>query len=250
MVSLSQPCTELYEETYLCNEGMMPFVEEDTCIAALMKFSNNISSCNSVPVEINNLKIQPVGKDRWILYSKAETILSKICENNEITKDKIRGTYFLMLDDNCNVQIGEMTLKTRYNTTSNLNLPKLPIINLPEIVLSESQMQRKPINLDTSDLVNLQQLNGLLKISESEVENNREAVINVKTVSIGTLLLYIIIILGISVTLIWTYCNFKFQNNPSDNSPSDNFEAAGGGVMNALPVLSLASSPVGTITVC
>lgn len=234
MVSLSQPCHELHDAAYLCYEDESQLPLEDNCITALMKFSRNTSSCNPILVEINTVKIESVGKQRWILYSKAENILTKIC-NDEITRENLKGTYLLTLDDQCNVKIGEITLKSHYLTASSTNSLKLPIIQLPEVTPTGPQVQREPINLDTSDFTNLQHLNNLLKISESEVKY--EKVINVKSVSVATIVLYVILVLVICLLLMYKYNLFKilYRNNRSHRNPSDNFESEGGRVMQPVP---------------
>lgn len=235
MVSLSQPCDELHDEKFLCHEDESQLPLEDPCITSLMKFSGNTSYCNPVLVEINSVKIVSVGKQTWILYSRAGNIFTKSC-NNEITKETIMGTYLLTLDDHCDVKIGEITLKSHNFSEIKENLRKLPIISLPEIADVEPQLQRDPINLDTDDLGNLQHLNNLLKISESEVKDEDLMVIKVKSVSVATLVLYIILVL---VTFIFTSykCNlfrFFYRNHQSNSNPSDNFELEGGRVMHPI----------------
>lgn len=202
MVSLSQPCRELHEAAYLCYEDESQLPLEDNCITELMKFSRNTSSCNPVLVEINTVKVESVGKQRWILYSKMENILTKIC-NDEVTNESLKGTYLLTLDDHCDVKIGQITLKSHHLTASSTRSLKLPIISLPEITLMGPQVQREPINLDTSDLTNLQHLSNLLKISESEVKY--EKVINVKSVSVPTIVLYLILVLVIYIFVMYKY---------------------------------------------
>lgn len=251
IVSLSQPCNELYGAKFLCYEDESQLPMEDTCITALMRFSHNTSSCYPVPVEIHTLKIQPVGKRRWIIYSRGESILSEIC-NNEITKEEIIGTYSLTLEGHCDVKIGRVTLKSNHTTTSNIDSSKLPIVNLPDVTPIEPHLQRKPINLETSDLTNLQHLNNLLEVSKSEVKIDSEKSINVKSISVGTLVLYIIIVLSISVFIARKYektikkclCrNDRSENNhPNDNHPSDNFELMGGGVMHAVSAPNIITS--------
>lgn len=254
MVSLSQPCYELHEATYLCYEDESQLPVEDICITALMKFSSNTSSCQPVSVEINTVKVEPVEKQRWILYSRDGNILTKIC-NNEKTKENIKGTYLLTLDDHCDAEIGGITLKTQHISASTMEFKKLPIINLPEINPVEPQMQQEPINLDNSDLVNLQHLNILLKNSESDVKDNYEKSVSVRNINIATIVLYLLLFLVISLFIFYEYRKFKclYRNNQSVTNPSDNFESRGGRVM--LPVTSPSSTTMSTaspssITMC
>lgn len=244
IVLLSQPCSQLHDEAYLCREEESQMPLEDSCITALVKYSYNTSSCHQVTVEINTVKIEPVGKHRWIIYSKAENILTKIC-SNEVINDNIKGTYLLTLDDYCDVKIGEITIKSHHLTTSTLEFGKLPIINLPEVIETDTQKQREPINLDNSDLTNLQHLNNLLTMSEIK-ETKQKKGINVESVSLATLILYVILILSICIFVMFKYNLFKFlyRNDQSDKNLTDNFESKGGGVMHPGP-----SSGI-TITSC
>lgn len=236
---VAQPCKEIDEDYFLCQEDEIVTLTEDRCIAELMRFSTNTSSCHPVPVEILRLRIESLHKNQWLIFTREHQILSKFCET-EITRQSIFGTYILTLDDNCEVRIGEKVLKQRQIRGKDVVVPKLPIINLPEIGIETTVPERKPLNLDGVSLGDLRLLQFALRQSESEiVEKGNESVVNMQSISVGTLVLYIFLVLSFCILLsVKYYTKFMcFQNHQAqaENHPPDDFELVRGGVMHPQP---------------
>lgn len=240
---LSQPCQEIDEDRFLCYENDASPLVADDCITDLLKFSTNVSSCHPIPVIVDEVKADLIQANRWIVYTKTETLLTKFCEE-EITRETISGTYILTMDDHCRVQIKYLKLEKLRSQGKYVTYRKLPVINLPTIFTSPSEIQRKPINLEGIDLADTQFLNYLLQKSDGEVKNSEShfSVLGHKSVSIGNLVFCVVIAICLILLAfknsIKTLCN-KLKGKPRDcPHPSDNLELAEGGVMLPAPVSS------------
>ncbi|CAH2055662.1 unnamed protein product, partial [Iphiclides podalirius] len=141
---LSQPCSEIDEARFLCFENNIPPMEDD-CITDLMKFSTNITSCQPVSVTINNVRTYLIQPNRWIIYAKTETLLTKYC-NDEISQEPVFGTYLLTIDDDCEIRIKDLKLKKRQNRGKEISYPKFPNIQLPTIQANPTPGLQKPVN--------------------------------------------------------------------------------------------------------
>lgn len=231
---LSQSCREIDEARFLCFENDVSPLIEDNCINELMKFSTNISSCHPVPVTIDDVKADLIQPNRWIIYVKTETLLTKYCEN-EITQETISGTYILTMNDDCQVKIKELNIKRHQSQGKDVIYRKFPVINLPKIITSPSDEQRKPINLNGIDLADIQFLNYVLQKSGSEIisSENDHSALDYKSVSIGNIVFCVIIVICLLLLAfkhrIKKLCKTsKIRENPH---PSDNLELTEGGVM-------------------
>lgn len=230
---LSQSCREVDEARYLCFENDVSPLIEDDCITELMKFSTNVSSCHPIPVIIDDIRADLIQPNRWIIYVNTETLLTKYCEN-EITQETISGTNLLTMDDDCLVKIKDLKLKKHQSQGKGVVYMKFPVINLPKIMPSPSDMLRKPVNLNGIDLADIQFLNYLLQKSGSEIsdsENNYSA-LDYRSVSIGTIVFCVIIVICLLLLAfknrIRKSCIMgKTRDNPH---PSDNLELTEGGV--------------------
>lgn len=232
-VSMLRPCREIDESLFLCDEDYSPLMIKDACVIELMSFAINTTECHPISVEFDDVKIEKIQTDRWILYTKSTLLITKSCEN-EITHHHICGTYIITADDDCEATIKDITLRRHQGNLERISIPALPVINLPEILpLITSPLESRPTNLDGVDLLNLQHLSHVLAKSESvSVKSENESVINVKDMSIGTLVLYVLLII-----VFLFYCKkfvYRFIRNSQDevNSP-DNFELTVGEVMHS-----------------
>lgn len=224
-VPLSQPCSEADEDHFLCYENDAAPSDKDDCVAELLQFATNVSSCHPIPVTINDVKVDPIQPNRWIIYANIETTLTKFCEN-EITQETVRGTYLLTMNDECVVKIKGITLKRHQINGKDIIYEKLPIIQLPKI--SNLSKQRKPVNLNGINLADVQFLNYLLQkdgsemFSDSENSDNGKYESVLKSVSIGNIVIWLIIALifvtlAIKYTVRKAYCVRKTRDDPSDN---------------------------------
>lgn len=235
-VSLLHPCREIEDSLYLCEEDYSPLLMKDSCIIELMNYATNTTQCRPILVEFDDVKIEKIQRDRWMLYTKTTLLISKTCDN-EVTRYHLRGTYIITADDDCEVQIKGVKLKRHSGNIEEIRSAALPIISLPEVRLpTTSPAEARPVNLDGVDLTDLRLLSHVLTKSESVSVSHSESgsVINVKDVSIGTLLLYVFLVI-----VILLYCkNYVYdrfrdsRGNHQDDSP-DNFETGMGEVMHS-----------------
>ncbi|VVD03698.1 unnamed protein product [Leptidea sinapis] len=64
---IEQPCQEITAKEYLCSENKLVQYAEETCIKQLMKYHHNLSRCSSRQVESENLKIERIAPNSWIV---------------------------------------------------------------------------------------------------------------------------------------------------------------------------------------
>lgn len=98
----------------------------------------------------------------------------------------------------------------------------------------------KTINIKGINLEEVRQLSHILKIKESELYDDSDKVelkgISVKSVSVATVLLYIVLILSTLGFILYRYKHMFLRNNrnPALNSAAtDNFALGEGGVMHS-----------------
>lgn len=146
--SVYRRCQELERSLFLCYEdAVVPEIMMDTCVADLIKFTINTTSCTPVPVKIDEIKIELIQPNRWILYSKVNTLLMIRC-GNEVSRKYIRGTYIATIDTSCSTTIGNVILKRHHTKDTDVNYSKLPIIGLPEILTPTTTLQWKLVDVD------------------------------------------------------------------------------------------------------
>lgn len=236
-VSLLHPCREVDDLLFLCEEDYTQSLMIDTCISELIKFAANTTHCRPILVEFDAVKIEKILPDRWMLYTKDTLLITKTCEN-EVTHHHMRGTYIITADDDCEAQVEGVTLKRRQGNIERVSSPALPIISLPEVQLrTTSPTEARAINLDGVELANLQLLSHMLAESESVTgvsQSKNESVVNVTDISIGTLLLYVILLMIVLLyyrNRLYNYIR-DFRTNHQNDLPN-NLETAMGDVMHS-----------------
>ncbi|XP_045542238.1 uncharacterized protein LOC123723490 [Papilio machaon] len=228
---LAEPCTATTPSNFICYVDSTSQILEDRCITDIMKYATNLSSCEFIPVVIDNILLHHIQPNRWIIFVKQNTLLQQQC-NNDIFQRYVQGSHVITIEDQaCEVKIDKFTLKVHPQMTELMQYLKLPVISLPHISNVKTR-QRKPIMMEDMNLKNMQLLVKSVKsVSESEVEIGK---IRVYSVSVWTIILYLII--AVFIVVIWYIrlkkldytCNFRNSQNTDD---SDNFESQGGEVM-------------------
>lgn len=227
---LAQPCQLIAASNFVCFEDSTSQFMEDTCVSDLMKYSNNTSSCTLISVIIEDVLVQRIQPNRWIIFSRLKTLFQRICIN-EVFQQNIQGTYIVTLEDICEVKIGRFSLKLRPHQIENLKYSKLPIVNLPHINNLKTE-EMKPVKLEDIDLDSIKMAVKIMK-TESEDETSEIRLYSVSVWTIALYLIIIIILVGIfyiRLKKMGFKCNFR--NSPN---PSDNFESQGGEVMRPEP---------------
>lgn len=240
-ISLSQACAEIDEDQYLCFENDASPLTSDDCVRELLQFTTNITSCHPVPAVVDDVKIDLVQPNRWVIYTRTETLLTKYCES-EVTQETIRGTYLLSIDDDCNANINGITLRKHQIKGENITFKKLPILQLPKV--NDPSVQSKPVNLNGVDLADVRFLNYLLQKSRSEVISDSVIGDTVKyqtvfkSVSIGNLVLWLVIISVIVIIVI----RHKWNVSRTRDIPSDDLELDEGGVTSSRGTIYIAAA--------
>lgn len=236
---LSQSCREIDEYRFLCYENSVPPFIDDKCVIEIMQFHNNISSCHPIPITIENIMVYRIQPTRWIIYSNAETTINQFCDN-EVTQDTIQGTYLLTIDDNCRAEIMGHILKRHQTQGKEITYLKQPVIHLPKIAPDSPITPIKPINVDGTNLADIQFLNLLLQKSKSEIISDSELsnsyINNVAFKSVSLVNIVVVIILSIIVLVIFRHkITYICKNMKKRDNPADNLELEEGGVMSAQP---------------
>ncbi|CAG9794632.1 unnamed protein product [Diatraea saccharalis] len=225
---LNQPCQEIEESSFVCtNDEKLQFVQ-DHCINDLITYVENVTSCTQIPVSIEKVKIQLLQPNRWILYSKNEELLTSNCID-ETSHHKVHGTYILTLDESCEVQIQDIILKMHQINKEDIKYEKLPIMNLPSVYLPDQTASSKPLDLEGIDLEELKLLSLALKKSVSGKDECERAVIVVKSVSVWTLIVYILVIVLLCIIVYkyrLKYFKFCIRSSPQE----ENLDLKEGGV--------------------
>ncbi|KAJ2941615.1 hypothetical protein O0L34_g4995 [Tuta absoluta] len=188
-----------------------------------------------MPIEIESVKAEHLQTNRWLLYSRTAVDLTRSCPS-EILHYTIYGTYVLTIDDSCEYKIADYSFRKHTFDGEQITYPKLPLITWPDNLKMEPPIPVEPIKISGVDLTNLKMLSYALKNSE---EHGYENVVNTESVSIGTILLYIIVVIIILTFILIKYRTKqknvrKDQNLPKEN-PSDDFELKEGGVTLSVP---------------
>lgn len=228
-VSLRGPCREVDESQFLCEEDQTsPFVR-DECVVDLVTFAQDTSSCTPYIVNFLGVKVENILPNRWMVYTKKSIILTQDC-NGEVTHHTIQGTYVVTLDDDCELEVAGAKLSGHRGRARDAYLPVLPIVDLPEVPLAtRTSPEMKLVTLDNVELSNLQHLTNALKSAEvkSEIAKS-ESVIEVKKISVGTLILYIVLSIILMLFIRKLYVTRSSRALPI---APDNFELREGGVM-------------------
>ncbi|XP_045541779.1 uncharacterized protein LOC123723246, partial [Papilio machaon] len=232
---LAHPCQEADESFYLCPEDDTTQLIKDACITDLMMYAENMSSCLSVPIDLEAVRVQLIQQNTWILYTKEPTLLTKLC-TDEVSRQKIYGTYIITLDDNCSARIKGINLTRQPVETESSTYLKLPLINLPTINLPAEAPPLKSMNLKGIELTDLKLLSIALAKSDPENSESENSIVKIKSVSIWTIILYVLIVLIVMCILAYKF-HLKLYNCFAQSSPvvskNENFELKEGGVMYA-----------------
>lgn len=233
---LSQSCKSIDEELYLCYENDNSPITEDRCVADLMKFSANITSCHPFPVSLDDVKAYIIQPNRWILYARTETLMTKHCEN-EISQENLIGTYLLSMDDNCSVQIRDIKIRRHQSRGIDVTYADFPVMKLPKILTTASDFLQKPVIINSIELGDIRLLNNLLQKAESESgDSDRSYNASAKYISLGNSVFCVVI--GICIIIAYKSRIKKWVNNivNRDYPPSaDNLNLGEGGVMLSVP---------------
>lgn len=229
-----QPCQEITAKEYLCSEDKLIQYGEETCIEQLMKYHDNLSRCFPRKILSESLKLQRIGPNSWIVYSKHNQVISQTCNNDE-TKERIRGTYLLTVRGQCDVSIDNIQIHGRRTYSLQTDYMPVPLLNLPDLIdLTRDAARTEPINLKGVNLDDIRQLNNILKNSANTVKSETTS----ESVSVALYVLYAVVILLSVAVIIYKYLDVvrKFCKE-RDRVIEDNPAQPEDGQVNQRPIL-------------
>ncbi|CAH1183774.1 unnamed protein product [Ceutorhynchus assimilis] len=165
--------------------------EDSPCETQLLKFSQNLSNCHLVPVKVNQLKIQKIEANQWIVLSPEHTVAAQKCDNQN-EKIPLKGTYLIELPPNCEIEINNIYLRNLNSIKrqfKNINFPKLNFELLKDKIVTNI----KPIKLDDINLNEINSVKNALEIEEKKINQIEEQAINFNTINGWTIITYLII---------------------------------------------------------
>lgn len=237
---VSTACDKIDADKFLCNAENMVQYAASTCVEQLLEFHSNPTNCVPHAVDVEDVKVQRLSKQSWIVFSRKPSILFERCSHDD-TKELIQGTYVITIRERCTLHLNELKLSYQTTFAETLQPEVTPIVSLPELRFTNSTFSTSLIDIKNINLEETRHFARLLKIKQSEVisENQGQfsenpSAINVKSVSLGTILLYVILPISLLSYVLYRY-KFKFlQNhrNPTQTfTEPDNFALGEGGVM-------------------
>lgn len=232
---VDRPCEEVAVEQFLCKEDDIVPYPEPTCVEQLMKFDANLTLCKVHSAEIEDVKIQRIGPMSWIAYTQTSHIMTEKC-HEDIIKKQVQGTYIITTDENCDLHLDDIRLDRRRSSTTDTRLKITPILSLPELKNQEASSDDEvKVNIKGVKLDSLKELSTVLK-SVSDSKNIDQPSIHIHSVSLSTIILYVILILSCIGIIIW---KCKIFRNHRDSKSSDDFELEEGGVMSPQPLRTI-----------
>lgn len=232
--SVVDTCKEIDDLRYLCSEEDIVQYPVETCIEQLMLLKSNFSECQQYQVQIEEVKVQPVSENHWLIYTEKGITATESC-NDELRKYNLQGTYILLPSPQCTLQIGDTYITTPTNSSAVFfSLPPVQMPELRDIAVPPA----KQMDLRGVDFGDIRDLLTRAKYSESYSES--QAYIVSDRISVWTLGIYVIIIVIILVFILYK-CSLHTKVICGRNSlettqlPLDNSSPKGGGVKCAKP---------------
>lgn len=234
---IEKPCRSLSTgDNFLCTANHQVVYPEPTCIERLMKFANDLSHCKLHQIQLEEIKVQRINTNSWILYTQFETTLTKQC-GSEISKQLILGTYLVTIDDPCDLELKGVRIHHHIYTETDTVEP-IPVIMLLQLLPTENISSASALNMHGISLDELKYMAYSLKHSEV-IESVFDEKQSYKfSASLGYVTLSFVIL---SILLFTLYvfrvkclklmlCQENYQEKSEIDCP-DNFHLKEGGVM-------------------
>jgi hypothetical protein len=231
--SLRSPCEQIEGDRFLCYEDAVEQYPGETCIEQLMQLKNNYTACKQTTVQIEETRILRIFEETWLLYSQKDTTITESC-HTEIHKQILRGTFIITPSPGCEVQLGTVIIKPPTNMTlTKLSTPPVPLPELKKTDQGEKQQQKDLRGVDFSEVKDI------LTATASDYQPDHINYIISDRISLGTLILYVCLIIGIIIFIsVKIYSKLLKQNFlKASSSPSDNSSLGEGGVKGSEPTL-------------
>lgn len=199
----NQPCKRISLTDFLCNHiHSENYYSNTPCEVQLLKYQNNISDCNTILVNINNMQIQNIDENKWILITNNNVIGIEQCEDKQ-NKILFNGTYLLELGFPCSLKLGDVIIKSFKNVKhifQNIPLPNIDIDIRNRTLYKEVKL----VNLNNINFNKLDSLQKEINLQKYENLKLMNIPIYYNRTSFWTVLLYIIICV-VFIIILWKY---------------------------------------------
>lgn len=212
-------CLEIKSGDFLCRELHTTNIKSTgaPCEIELLKYSTNVSTCEQIPVIIEDIQIEKIKENQWIVITPHSVVAIKKCKDNS-ENIPLNGSYLIELNSDCEVTIEDNYIRI-YKSVSNKN--KFKNINLPKIILNNIkinyQSKFKPLKLKPIDLNGIKHIYKNLNEQSKILDKINKAPIYYNRTSIYTILLYILIIIVV-IILTFYYLYQRKDAPPCENT--------------------------------
>lgn len=199
----NQPCKRITFNEFLCNHiHSENFYKTTPCEVQLLRYESNISNCNPLYVDIEDIQLQNIDDDKWILITNKDIIATETCGNSQSTI-LFNGTYLIELSFPCSIKIGDIIVKSYKNTKQTFQNVPLPNLNY-NLTYKSLYKKVKLLNLNNVNLNKLDKLQEEINIQKRENSKLLNESLYYDKTSFWTVLLYLIVSLLI-LFLLWKY---------------------------------------------
>lgn len=212
-------CQEVMPEEFLCQETNTVKIQDNVpCEVQLLRYLKNATNCQYVPVSLTNTKIQKIGENKWIVITPESVVAQQKCGNN---KDNLplNGSYVIELNNQCEVQVQDVIIKTFQNLKPKFKHIKLPSIQTPKNFTKNSDFYSKPLEIETINLDDIKKVYSVLNDQKIKMDTIDEPPIHFHKTSFYTILLYILLTVIIICMLYRQYFRNKvpqLRRNPME----------------------------------
>ncbi|WP_253302427.1 envelope fusion protein [Wolbachia endosymbiont of Psylliodes chrysocephala] len=222
-MSFDSECQEISNQEFICHESVPTPVEEDApCEVSLLRFSKNLTNCQTIPLDIVDLKIQKIRENKWMIISPQNTVAQRIC-GQDSDNVPLEGTFLLELINKCSVRIGKIVLRSNELPKSEFKIIELPKVNIKNSD-DKNPIYLKPIKLNSIDLEQLTTLKDSLNFQKQKVKRIFDNPIHFNNISVWTILIYIFIAFCL-LFCIYSYRKYR-KNSSKKSSKEENPEAS------------------------
>lgn len=188
------PCKEIIPEEFICHEtNPVKATEDSPCEIQLLKFANNLSNCHVVPVRIEDVKVQKLELNRWIVLTPEVTVAVQKCGKNR-ENIPLKGSYLLELNPACEIRIKDILIRNFESAKRKFKNIVLPKINFAHPVY-KTITDFKPLKLDNINLNEISAVKSALEINKQNINSIKDETINFDNINGWTILIYILILL-------------------------------------------------------
>ncbi|XP_028168852.1 uncharacterized protein LOC114363877 [Ostrinia furnacalis] len=225
------PCRPLAAgDRFLCSTDNQALHNEPTCVEQLMRFSKDLTSCKQHQIQLEEVKLQQLNANNWILYSRLKGTLTKHCDS-EVSKQSVFGTYIITIDEPCDLEIHGLQIHHRLYISSDA-VEHVPVIHLPELPVNATLSGARALNMHGINLDEIKYMSYALKHSAaiSASENETDTSYFTYFTFVLVLILFMLIVLIAFRKHVKILCKRNYRNTHK-NETSDNFSLREGGVM-------------------